>query len=67
MFPVSFINSSPICYHALIALAPPRPTVAAVAAVAAGGVAWKTRSGSLRENLAAVPDRSGMEGQMVFD
>lgn len=72
MFPFSFLNSSLFCYQALIALAPPARKLGGgrgleEAAWAAGGVPWKTPSGSLREKLAAVPDRSGMEGQMVFD
>lgn len=34
--------------------------------LAAGGRTWKMRS-VLKEKLAAVPDRSATEGQMVFD
>lgn len=45
---------------------PPDPLRRGSVGLAAGGGTWKMPS-VLEEKLAAVPDRSAMEGQMVFD
>lgn len=45
---------------------PPDPLRRSGVGLAAGGRTWEMPS-VLREKLAAVPDRSAKEGQMVFD